>query len=115
MISLSNKNKRALIGPFKLHELDLHEVDQCHSQRSHHTQKPDISASLSLIDAPVKTLDTQYHCTEIGEKATQVLNPGQICVDESRQPVHKLSQELHWRFHNRFGSEKCFWLFGFFI
>ena len=29
-----------------------------HSQRSHHTRKPDISAILPLIDASVHTLDT---------------------------------------------------------
>ena len=62
-----------------------------HSQRSHHTRKPDISAILLLTDAPVHTLDTQYHCMEIAEKTTQLLNPGQICVDESNQPVYKLS------------------------
>ena len=33
-----------------------------HSQKSHHTRKPEISAIFPLIDAPVHTLDTQYHC-----------------------------------------------------
>ena len=61
-----------------------------HSQRSHHTRKPDDSAILPLIDAPVHTLDTQHHCMEILEKMIQLLNPGQICVDESDQPLYKL-------------------------
>ena len=33
-----------------------------HYQRSHYTRKPDISAILPITDAPVHTLDTQYHC-----------------------------------------------------
>ena len=63
------------------------------SQRSHHTRKPDIQAVIPLINAPVHRLDTQYHCMEIAEK-TQLLNPAQICIDESDQPVYKLSKEL---------------------
>ena len=61
-----------------------------HSQRSHHTRKPDISAILSLTDAPVHTLDTQHHCMEIVEKITKLLNPGQICLGQIDQPVYKL-------------------------
>ena len=60
---------------------------RCHSQRSNHTRKPHISAILPLIDASVHTLDTQCHCMEIVEKIIQLLNPGQISVDESDQPV----------------------------
>ena len=64
------------------------------------------------MDTHIHTLDTQYHCMEIIEKTTQLLNPGQICVDESDQPVYKLSEELQWRFPDRFGPEKYFCLFG---
>ena len=49
---------------------------------------------------------------DIVEKTTQLLNPGQICVDESDQPGYKLSVELQWRFPNRFGPDKYFRLFG---
>ena len=49
---------------------------------------------------------------EIVEKATQLLNPGQICVDESDQPVYKLLEEVQWRFLDRFDPEKYFCLFG---
>ena len=65
-----------------------------YSQRSHHKRKPAISAILSLIDAPVHTLGTQYHCMKIVEKTAQLFNPGQICVDESDQLVYKLLKEL---------------------
>ena len=50
---------------------------------------------------------------EIVAKTSQLLNPSQICVDESDQPVYKLSKELQWRFPDRFGPEKYFCLFGF--
>ena len=81
------------------------------SQKSHHTIKPNISAILPLIDASIHTLYTQYHCIEIVERTTQLLNPGQIYVHESDQPVYKLSKELQWRFPDRFGHEKYFCLF----
>ena len=42
---------------------------------------------------------------EIVEKTTQLLNSGQICVDESDQAVLK---ELQWRFPDRFGPDKYF-------
>ena len=71
-----------------------------------------ISEILPLIDAPVHTLDTQYHCMEIVEKTTQLLNSSQIFVDESGQPVYRLLKELQWRFSNGFGLEKYFQLFG---
>ena len=70
-----------------------------------------MSAILPLIDAPVHTLDTQYHCMEIVEKTTQLLNSSQIFVDKSGQPVYRLLKELQWQFSNGFGPEKCFWLF----
>ena len=84
-----------------------------HSQRSLHTRKPDISATLPLIDAPVQTLDTQYHCIKIVEKTTKLLNPGQTCVDESDQPVRNLSKELQWRFPDKYGPKKYFCLFEY--
>ena len=83
-----------------------------HSQRSHHIRKPDISAILPLIDAPIHTLDAQFYSIEIVEKTTQLLNLGQICVEESDEPVYKLSKELQWRYLDRFGPEKYFCLFG---
>ena len=82
------------------------------SQRSHNGRKPDISAILPLTHALVHTVGTQYHCMEIVEQTAQLLNPGQICVDESDQPEYKLSKELQWRFPGRLGPEKYFCLFG---
>ena len=35
---------------------------QYHSQRSHHTRKPDISAILSLIDVPIHTILLHGDC-----------------------------------------------------
>ena len=64
-----------------------------------------------MIDAPIHTLDTQYHCMKIVEETTQ-LNPGQIFVHESDQPVYRLLKELQWRFSSRFGPKKYFCLFG---
>ena len=75
-------------------------------------KKTDISVILPLIVAPVHTLDTQYHYMKIVEKTTQLLNLGEICVDESDQLVYNLLKELQWRFPDRFGPEKYFGLSG---
>ena len=71
-----------------------------------------ISAILLLIDGPVDMLDTQYHCMEIVQNVTQLLNPGQICVDKNNYPACKLSKGLRWRFSDKFGAEKRLCLFG---
>ena len=52
---------------------------------------------------------------EIVEKTSQLLNPGQICVDESDQAVYKLSKEFQWKFRDRFGPEKYFACLDLFI
>ena len=49
---------------------------------------------------------------KIVKKTTQLLNPGQICIDESDQLVYKLLNKLQWRFPNIFGSEKYYCLSG---
>ena len=84
-----------------------------HSSKERSKVRPqDISAILPLIDAPVHTLDTQYHCMDIVDKTVNKLNPGQICVDESDQPVFAISKQLQWRFPEQFGPDKYFCLFG---
>ena len=84
-----------------------------HSSKERSKVRPqDISAILPLIDAPVHTLDTQYHCMDIVDKTVKKLNPGQICVDESDQPVFAISKQLQWRFPEQFGPDKYFCLFG---
>lgn len=45
---------------------------------------------------------------DIVEKTTQLLNPGQVCVDESDQLVYKLLKELQLRFRHRFGLRNIF-------
>ena len=81
---------------------------QYHSQSSYHSRKPDISAFLPLTGAPIYVLSTQHHCIDIVEKTTQLLNPGQICVDESYQLVYKLLKEFRLRFRHRFGLINIF-------
>lgn len=41
---------------------------------------------LLLIDAPVHTISSQYHCMNIIMKTIECLNPGQIAVDICDQP-----------------------------
>ena len=46
---------------------------------------------LPLIDAPVHTMASQYHCMNIITKIIEYLNPGQIAVDV----CHKNSDEVN--------------------
>ena len=48
---------------------------------------------------------------KIAEKTRQLLNPGQVFVNESDQPVYRLLKELQWRFSNRFGPARYLCLF----
>ena len=50
----------------------------------------------------------QYHCMDIVEKTTQLLNPGKNCFYESDQLVYKLLKELQLRFRHRFGLKNIF-------
>ena len=52
---------------------------------------------LPLIDAPVHTIASQYHCMNIIMKTIEYLNPGQIAVDVCDQPVYALTKEVQYR------------------
>ena len=67
---------------------------------------------LPLIDAPVLTIGSQYHCMNIIMKTIEYLNPGQIAVDVCGQPVYALTKEVQYRNPDKFGLGKCFCLMG---
>ena len=67
---------------------------------------------LSLIDAPVHTIASQYHCMNIIMKTIEYLNPGQIAVDVCDQLMHALTKEVQYRNPEKFGPGQYFCLMG---
>ena len=67
---------------------------------------------LSLIDTPVHTIASQYHCATIIMKTIEYLKPGQIAVDVCDLPVHALTKEVQYRNPEKFGPGKYFCLMG---
>ena len=67
---------------------------------------------LPLIDAPVYTIASQYHCMNIIMKTIEYLNPGPIAVDACDQPVYALTKEVQYRNPEKFGLSKYFCLMG---
>ena len=89
------------------------------SWSKHHSQMnrfsvlvPGVNAIPPLIPEPVHTLIMQYHCMKIIMQTVNFLNPGQIPVDVSDQPVYALTKELQWRKPEEFGENFYFAMFG---
>ena len=68
--------------------------------------------SILLPPQNVATLIMQKHCIEVKKAAVYILNPGQIIVDVSDQPIYALSKQLQIMFANEFGPGKYFSILG---
>ena len=54
----------------------------------------------------------QKNCTEVARNAIDALNPGQVTIDTSDQPVYALSRRLQQMFPDSFGPGKYLPMFG---
>ena len=54
----------------------------------------------------------QKNCTEVARNAIDALNPGQVTVDTSDQPVYALSRRLQQMFPDSLGPGKYLPMFG---
>ena len=54
----------------------------------------------------------QKHCTEVAKNAINALNPGQVTVDTSDQPVFALSRRLQQMLPDSLGPGKYMPMFG---
>ena len=54
----------------------------------------------------------QKHCIEITKAAVDLLNPGQVIVDVSDQPVYTVSRQLQQLYPIEFGPGRYFAMFG---
>ena len=74
------------------------------SVKGHHSLLP-------LIDAPVDTIASQYHCMDI-IMSIEHLNPGQIAIDVCDQLMYALTKEVQYRNPEKFGPGQYFCLMG---
>ena len=71
-----------------------------------------INAALAIIPKPLRALSTQYHCMETIKQAIGYLSPGKTQVDVCDQLVFALTEEIQWKYLEKFGSGSYFCLFG---
>ena len=67
---------------------------------------------LPLLRQNVNSFSMQKHCIEITKAAVALLNPDQVVVDVSDQPVYAMSRQLQQYFPEEFGPGKYFPMFG---
>ena len=59
---------------------------------------------MPLINEKVSSIKSQHHCMKIIRDTIGFLNPNQIPVDVSDQPVFAFSKEVQLRYPSNFGS-----------
>ena len=75
-----------------------------HSKRVSDEEKINsVNSILTLLRQDVRSFSMQKHCIEITKAAIDVLNPGQIVVDVSDQPIYTISRILQQHLPNKFG------------
>ena len=84
-----------------------------HSKRVSDEEKiKSVNSILPLLRQNVRTFNMQKHCIEITKAAIDVLNPGQIVVGVSDQPIYTISRILQQHLPNKFGPGLYFPMFG---
>ena len=67
---------------------------------------------MPLINKKVATLKAQFHCMNIIKDTINFINPTQVPIDVSDQPVYALSKEIQLRYPSMFGPDKYVCLLG---
>ena len=67
---------------------------------------PYVNSILPLLRQNVATYSMQKHCIEVTRSAVDVLNPDQVIVDTSDQPVYAISRRLQQMFPDTIGPGK---------
>ena len=65
-----------------------------------------------MLRQNVANFSTQKHCIEVSKSAVELLNPGQVIIDTSDQPVYALSRQLQKLYPDSFGPGKYLPMFG---
>ena len=73
---------------------------------------PYVNSILSLLRQNVATYTMQKHCIEMTRSVVNVLNPDQVIVDTSDQPVYAISRRLQEMFPDTIGPGKYLPMFG---
>ena len=80
------------------HSSSLHEFTSDFSWPVYNVRKDDteivpcVNSILPLLRQSVATYSMQEYCIEVAKNAIDALNPGQVAVDTSDQPVYALSR-----------------------
>ena len=67
---------------------------------------------MPLINEKVATLKSQFHCMNIIKGTIKSINPHQIPIDVSDQPVYALTKAMQWRYPSCFSLETYVPLLG---
>ena len=67
-----------------------------------------INVPLPLIDYKSSTIELQFHLMKIAVEYTQYLNPGQVAVGCSDQPLYALKKMIQWAHPDLFLKYFCF-------
>ena len=67
---------------------------------------------MPLINEKVATLKSQFHCMNIIKGTIKSINPHQIPIDVSDQPVYALTKAIQWRYPSCFSLESYVPLLG---
>ena len=71
-----------------------------------------INSLMPLINQKISSLKSQFHCMNIIRDTIEFINPNQVPVDVSDQPVYAFSKEVQLRYPSVFGPGKYISLFG---
>ena len=86
LLDISNfKMEQDLVNPWSKHHA---------AQKRSMVDTTGLNPILPLIDKPVHTLETQFHCMTIIKRTVEYLNPGQTAIDVCDQPVYALRKEI---------------------
>ena len=85
------------------------DIVSCLSETTQEHRK-DFTAELLLLSEKIHTLSVQYHCMNIVTNTINKVNPLQTPVDLCDQPIFTLSEQIQWRYPEKFGNYLC--LFG---
>ena len=96
-----------------LNEFTLDSSWSVYSARKDNTKiVPCVNSVLLLLRQSVATYSMQKHCIEAAKNAIDALNPAQVTVDTSDQPIYSFSRQLQQIFPDSLGPAKYLPMFG---
>ena len=106
-----NEETKWLVNAIECMREEANEVKYA-SWTSFHTSKnrnkseniPTIHVNLPLLDYKSSEIELQYHLMATAVKYTRFLNPGQVAVGCSDQPLYAIKRTIQWMYPDVFGN-----------